>query len=96
MTYAHIYAHEMRNPSKSSEIVLHLISCKSVTLLDAWNYSKPRFKCLSHLTKSPGQCSGEIWIMGCPVGHEVELLVNITDKAHGASIFALNRFGVLK
>ena len=48
MTYAQIYAHEMRNPSKSSEIVLHLIGCKSVTLLDVWNYSKPRFKSLTH------------------------------------------------
>ena len=48
MTYAQIYAHEMRNPSKSSEIVLHLTSCKSATLLDAWNYSKLRFESLPH------------------------------------------------
>ena len=48
MTYAQIYAHGMRNPSKSPEIVLHLINCKSVALLDARNYSKLRFESLTH------------------------------------------------
>ena len=48
MTYAQIYAHEIRNQNKSSEIVLHLIDCKSSTLLDTWNYSKPRFESLTH------------------------------------------------
>lgn len=51
MTYAQIYAHEMRNQNKSSEIVLHLIDCKSATLLDTWNYSKPRFESLTHRKK---------------------------------------------
>lgn len=49
MTYAQIYAHEMRNHNKSSEIVLHLIGCKSVTLLDTENYLKLRFESLTHL-----------------------------------------------
>ena len=48
MTYAQIYAHEMKNQNKSSEIVLHLIGCKSVTLLDTENYLKLRFESLTH------------------------------------------------
>ena len=56
MTYAQIYAHEMRNPSKSSEIALHLIGCKSVTLLDAENYLKLRFESLTHRNKVAKNC----------------------------------------
>ena len=72
MTYAQIYAHEMRNQNKSPEIVLHLIGCKSATLLDVRNHSKLRFESLTHRFKRLLCRRFSRFVRplrGCPQGH---------------------------